>query len=149
MKSGAIDKESGPGLFSPLLATSKDINTSSCSSNVFSYLQIFVSTLGGLSFLVGTWVFYYPSWKPGGIVSAVLFTIGSLCFLTLDTQGVLASRRENIALRINAMFGWVGSLLCLVGTIGFFPAVYKEASSAVIKCFLVGTFIMACAQLRY
>jgi hypothetical protein len=56
--------------------------------------------------VAGTGCYYFPDWQQGGLVAAVLYTIGSVGFLSVDTQEALTFTKESIYLRVNIMCSW-------------------------------------------
>ena len=78
---------------------------------------------GGTTFILGSELLYNPGYPNGAILSALLYTIGSFGFLFVDVLEFLAFTHDNW-LRSNVVVSMCGSLLYVIGSIGFFPAVY-------------------------
>uniref|UniRef100_A0A6T8JY80 YrhK domain-containing protein n=1 Tax=Hemiselmis andersenii TaxID=464988 RepID=A0A6T8JY80_HEMAN len=104
--------------------------------------------VGGWSFVFGTWMLLgYPEWDGRLYYSALWYTIGSAGFLCLDTQEAVTYAQESKWVRMNIMCNWWGSVLYLVGSVGFFPSVYAWSDQIGIQGFIQGSFVIGLSEL--
>ncbi len=100
---------------------------------VWQFFHAFFFLLGGTTFIAGTGTYYYPEWEDGPFFSALLYTIGSCGFLAVDTQEFLTFTNEPMLIRTNILCSWTGSLLYVIGSVGFFPVVYAMSDQIGIQ----------------
>ena len=100
---------------------------------------------GGLTFIAGTAVLYWPASPPLATLSAALYTVGSLGFLFVDVQEFFTFVSEPV-LRANIALSATGSLLYVLGSLGFLPAV--EAATPIVGTwgFLLGSALIFVSQ---
>jgi hypothetical protein len=98
-----------------------------------------------LTFIAGTAVLYWPPSPPLATLSAALYTVGSLGFLFVDVQEFFTFASEPM-LRANIALSATGSLLYVLGSLGFLPAV--EAATPIIGTwgFLLGSALIFVSQ---
>ena len=104
---------------------------------------------GGLTFIAGTLVLYWPQSALLAALSAALYTAGSLGFLAVDVQEFFTFTSER-PLRANIALSACGSLLYVVGSAGFFPAAEAVAPAVGVWGFLLGSaliFVSQCMKL--
>ena len=111
--------------------------------------------IGGFTFIFGTAVYYFPDWEDSYLWGGVLYTIGSSGFLGVDVMELFTFTSDTV-LSINIFCSATGSLLYVIGSIGFIPAVYEsEATWNVIGFtpattgvygFIAGSFFIGCSQ---
>jgi len=102
---------------------------------------------GGACFVAGTAILFWPAWAESGTASAVCYTVGSACFLAVDSLEFVTYTQESKWVRINIMCSWVGSMLYLVGSVGFLPAVYDWDDQVGIQGFILGSFAIGMSEL--
>jgi hypothetical protein len=141
------DEESGSDLSLPLLLKT-DNSEQRSAGPVWNFFQSLFSLAGGVTFVIGTGIYYFRV-QHGASISALLYTIGSCCFVALDTMEIIAARKLHVAYRVNMALNWLGSALYLVGSVGFFPAVNSMSNQFSIQGFVWGSFCMGCSQIWY
>ncbi len=102
--------------------------------------------IGGFTFLIGTSLYFHPSWEYGARWSAGLYTLGSIGFLTVDVMEFFTFT-ENPIIRANMLCSIIGSLLYVIGSIGFFPEIYNDTDVIGIWGFILGSFFIGSSQL--
>ena len=108
-------------------------------------LHAFAFLEGGLTFIAGTAVLYWPASPPLATLSAALYTVGSLGFLFVDVQEFFTFVSEPV-LRANIALSATGSLLYVLGSLGFLPAF--EAATPIVGTwgFLLGSALIFVSQ---
>jgi len=104
--------------------------------HAFSFL------LGGTTFIAGTVCLFFPGYDT---LSAVLYSIGSAGFLSVDLQEFFSF--DGTILRINISMSATGSLLYLIGSLGFLPQILATYPFIGIWGFILGSFFIGCSQL--
>jgi hypothetical protein len=112
-------------------------------SVVFGWFVVFV---GGCTFIIGSTLYFFRDIPFSADISAALYTIGSICFLSVDVKDFFSSA-ENVSIRINHICSMMGSTLYLIGSIGFFPAIYNVTDSVGIWGFILGSLFVGSSQL--
>lgn len=102
--------------------------------------------IGGTSFIAGTIALYYPGWGPSAWVSALLYTVGSLGFLSVDLQEFWTYTTDPM-LRTNIALSATGSFLYVVGSVGFFPHVFSKTPVVGLLGFIGGSALIGISQL--
>jgi hypothetical protein len=102
--------------------------------------------VGGFTFVIGTLLYFHPSWEYGAACSAALYTLGSLGFLTVDVMEFFTFTEIPI-IRINISCSMTGSLFYVIGSIGFFPELYNRTDVIGIWGFILGSFFIGTSQL--
>ena len=100
---------------------------------------------GALAFVIGNFMYSNPEWEYGERWCAGIYTSGSLSFLFSDIFQFLGSVHTDIP-RTNLWWSVVGSLMYVIGSIGFFPEVYFQTNMLGIWGFILGSFIIGCSQ---
>lgn len=103
---------------------------------------------GGLTFIAGTGCLYAPaSNTAAALLSAVLYIIGSLGFLTVDVQEFFTFT-DCAPLRWNISLSAIGSTLYVLGSIGFIPSVITDSGSGLgVWGFILGSAFIGVSQL--
>ena len=101
--------------------------------------------MGGTTFIAGTACYFFPSWEAGGLIAGILYTIGSFGFLYVDVLEYFTYTGEPW-LRTNISCSAFGSLLYVVGSIGFIPSVYAITVWIGEYGFIFGSFFIGCSQ---
>ena len=102
--------------------------------------------VGGSTFVAGTALYFFPDIPFGGQWSALLYTIGSLGFLTVDVMEFFTFT-EDLLIRINIVLSMIGSTLYVIGSIGFFSQIYEITDEVGIWGFILGSFFIGSSQL--
>ena len=120
MFKGEPDYESG----APLLDDSADMMKKPAPIDAtpwWRWVHALSFLTGGVTFCAGTGVLYLPDdWVP--VVSAMLYTVGSVAFLTVDVQEFF-TYTEQTKLRLNIATSATGSALYVLGSLGFLPSI--------------------------
>ncbi|KAG1675664.1 hypothetical protein FOA52_002373 [Chlamydomonas sp. UWO 241] len=99
--------------------------------------------MGGTTFIAGTVLLFFPNMDT---LSALLYTIGSVGFALVDLQELCTfTQGHPLPLRVNIACSLVGSLLYIVGSVGFFPKLGLPAVG--IWGFILGSAAIGCSQL--
>ena len=105
--------------------------------------------LGGTTFIAGT-ALLLPSLSsaPGAaLASAAVYTLGSLGFLAVDLQELASySRADEAVLRANIFFSATGSLLYVVGSVGYVPSVAAASPQLGPVGFIAGSAAIFASQ---
>lgn len=101
---------------------------------------------GGTTFIAGTTVLFYPLWAPTAVASAVLYTVGSCGFLAVDVQEFFTYTTDPL-LRVNISLSATGSLLYVLGSVGFFPRVFAASPVIGLGGFIGGSAFIGVSQL--
>lgn len=101
--------------------------------------------LGGIAFIVGTAIFYYPSWLQGPLVAAVLYIFGSFAFFCVDILDFFTFERD-IWVRVNICLSVLGCFLKVFGSIGFLPVIYDVTPLIGMYGFLIGSLCICCSS---
>ena len=110
---------------------------------IFHWSGFFV---GGSTFVVGSTLYFFPDLMYSAEISATLYTIGSIGFLSVDVIEFFTFTEIQI-IRINIACSMIGSTLYVIGSIGFFPAVYNVTDTIGIWGFILGSFFIGSSQL--
>eukprot|EP00386_Alphamonas_edax_P013123 GDKI01040646.1.p2 GENE.GDKI01040646.1~~GDKI01040646.1.p2 ORF type:complete len:240 (-),score=76.63 GDKI01040646.1:321-1040(-) len=97
---------------------------------------------GGTTFIAGTVCLFYPGWD---FVSAFLYTLGSCGFLFVDVQEFFTF--EGLELRTNIALSAIGSTFYVIGSVGFFPAIFAWDMRMGVWGFILGSFFIGVSQL--
>jgi hypothetical protein len=109
-------------------------------SHAFGFL------LGGTTFIAGTGVLFVPNQTPLlASVSAALYTLGSVGFLYVDVLEFFTFTTLPL-LRANISLSALGSTLYVVGSVGFFPALYNVSEVPGVWGFILGSAFIAVSQ---
>lgn len=101
---------------------------------------------GGTTFIAGTAALFFPAWKEGARVSAILYTVGSCGFLAVDVQEFFTYTSDSF-LRFNISLSAIGSLLYVLGSIGFFPVIFAATPVLGLTGFIGGSLFIGISQL--
>lgn len=101
---------------------------------------------GGTTFIAGTTCYFYPEWVNGGFYAALLYTLGSFGFLSVDLLEFFTFTEDRV-IRFNIFLSATGSTFYVLGSIGFFPSVYALTSVIGIWGFILGSFFIGISQL--
>ncbi|KAG2497603.1 hypothetical protein HYH03_004347 [Edaphochlamys debaryana] len=110
-------------------------------SRAWKLLHALAFVLGGTTFISGTVALFFPGYDT---LSALLYTIGSCGFLSVDVQEFLTF--EGAVLRANIAMSLVGSSLYVVGSVGFFPSVFAWSPLIGIWGFILGSAVIGISQ---
>jgi len=102
--------------------------------------------LGGVTFWLGTFCYYYPQTLFVQNLSAWLYIIGSCGFMYVDTQEFFTFTDDKM-LRLNISMSMTGSFLYIVGSAGFLPAVMAKTMEVGIWGFIGGSFAIGVSQM--
>ncbi|CAE8610775.1 unnamed protein product [Polarella glacialis] len=100
---------------------------------------------GGVTFFIGTYLFYLPATDFLGYMSAYLYIIGSFGFLYCDVEEFFTFTDDKW-LRLNISMSMVGSALYIIGSIGFLPNVMVISPLLGILGFIGGSFAIGVSQ---
>lgn len=103
--------------------------------------------LGGTTFIGGTAILYCSSCSAAAFVSALLYTIGSFGFLSVDVLEFFTF--TSLPLRLNILASAVGSSAYVLGSIGFFPSVMSASPPGTalgVFGFEIGSGVIALSQ---
>ncbi|CAE8623112.1 unnamed protein product [Polarella glacialis] len=100
---------------------------------------------GGVTFLIGTYLFYLPATDFLGYMSGLLYIIGSCGFLYCDV-GEFFTFTDDKWLRLNISMSMVGSALNIIGSIGFLPNVMAISPLLGILGFIGGSLAIGVSQ---
>ena len=100
--------------------------------------------IGGITFILGTAVLFAPSTDASNIASAALYTAGSLGFLAVDLLEL--ATYTGFALRVNISMSATGSLLYVIGSVGFFPLIIDMTTLVGIGGFIAGSAAIGISQ---
>ena len=124
-------------------------------TKVWQFFHAFSFLVGGITFIFGTMVYYFPDWDASYLFGGVLYTTGSTGFLVVDLMEFFTFTKD-LVLRINISLSAFGSLMYVIGSIGFIPAVYEsEATWDIVGFtpattgvygFIVGSFFIGVSQ---
>ena len=101
--------------------------------------------VGGTTFIAGTACYFYPAWEAGALVAGILYTVGSCGFLYVDVLEYFTYTDEPW-LRTNISCSAIGSLLYVIGSIGYIPAVYAMTALIGEYGFIFGSLFIGCSQ---
>ena len=118
---------------------------SSASSFAWRLVHAAAFLEGGLTFVAGTAVLYWPASPQIAALSALLYTAGSLGFLAVDVQEFATFASEPV-LRANIALSATGSLLYVLGSLGFLPAAEAAAPLLGTWGFLLGSALIFASQ---
>ena len=139
------------GVYLPFLSDSSDKPTASDvglrSPFIWRFAHAFGFVLGGITFIGGTSILYYTSYSSAAFVSALLYTIGSLGFLSVDVLEFFTFTSP-LTLRLNILASACGSFAYVLGSVGFFPSIISASGAALgIYGFEIGSGAIALSQL--
>lgn len=100
--------------------------------------------LGGVLFILGSAVLLLPYSDALATLSAVLYTIGSLGFLSVDVQELLTF--TGCPLLLNIALSVTGSALYVIGSYAFLPKVYGAHPTLGVAGFVYGSACIAISQ---
>ncbi|GAX77602.1 hypothetical protein CEUSTIGMA_g5046.t1 [Chlamydomonas eustigma] len=129
----------------PLLDYSSEpkcCNSSWCTTSTFlwQFYHAFNFLLGGTTFIAGTYCLYFPSCES---LAALLYTIGSIGFASVDFQELLTY--NGFYLRTNIILSFIGSVFYIIGSVGFFPQL--QVPEVGNWGFILGSLFIGCSQL--
>ena len=102
---------------------------------------------GGVSFIIGTaLLFPSPSTYLLSLLSAIIYTIGSVGFLAVDIQEFFTFTDDNL-LRLNISISATGSLAYVIGSLGYIPSIESDYPLLGIVGFIIGSLLIFCSQL--
>lgn len=102
---------------------------------------------GGVSFIIGTaLLFPSPSTYLLSLLSAIIYTIGSVGFLAVDIQEFFTFTDDNL-LRLNISISATGSLAYVIGSLGYIPSIESDYPLLGIVGFILGSLLIFCSQL--
>ena len=109
-------------------------------------LHVAAFLLGGTTFCAGTAYLYAPaSDTTAPLWSAALYTVGSVGFLSVDVQEFFTYTAD-AALRTNIACSAAGSLLYVVGSLGFIPTLYAITPAPGELGFVLGSAAIGLSQ---
>eukprot|EP00339_Tiarina_fusa_P014672 CAMPEP_0117005958 /NCGR_PEP_ID=MMETSP0472-20121206/6359_1 /TAXON_ID=693140 ORGANISM="Tiarina fusus, Strain LIS" /NCGR_SAMPLE_ID=MMETSP0472 /ASSEMBLY_ACC=CAM_ASM_000603 /LENGTH=219 /DNA_ID=CAMNT_0004707289 /DNA_START=1527 /DNA_END=2183 /DNA_ORIENTATION=+ len=103
--------------------------------------------VGGITFILGTLCLFPEdyNWTLGFQLSASLYVIGSVGFLTVDVLEFFTFTSPKL-LRLNISFSATGSFFYVLGSIGFIPKL-DVAMSLGVWGFILGSFCIGSSQI--
>lgn len=101
---------------------------------------------GGLTFIVGTALYFAPPSDAIEILAAALYIIGSLGFLTVDVMEFYTPDYKVLPLRYNIAMSATGSFFYVLGSIGYLPSILAQTEALGVWGFIVGSFLIGCSQ---
>lgn len=105
--------------------------------------------LGGSTFVLGTTLYlldFVRTFWWTDVLSAALYTLGSLGFLAVDVQEFLTFYREPLPLRANIAMSACGSFFYVVGSVGYFPAFSAGTTLVGQVGFVLGSLLIGVSQ---
>lgn len=102
--------------------------------------------IGGCTFIIATAVLYYPEVVDFDTISAWFFTIGSVGLLAVDSMEFFTFT-DDMWLRVNIFTSLTGSMLYLLGSIGFFPEVYMRTDLLGVWGLILGSFFIGASEI--
>lgn len=113
-------------------------------STSWQVLHALAFVIGGTTFLAGTALLFIPeAWAD--TLSALLYVIGSCGFLFVDVQEFLTF--DGAVLRTNIAMSMTGSVLYVVGSVGYYPPILAWNPRMGIWGFVLGSAFIAWSQL--
>lgn len=100
--------------------------------------------IGGTTFIAGTACYYWPSSDSLSALAAVLYTVGSVGFLSVDVLEFITFL--SCPLRANISLSAIGSTLYVVGSIGFLPSIMNTTEDVGVWGFIGGSAFIGCSQ---
>jgi len=102
---------------------------------------------GGVSFIIGTaLLFPIPSTYMLSLLSAIIYTIGSVGFLAVDIQEFFTFTDDEL-LRLNISISATGSLAYVIGSLGYIPSIESDYPLLGICGFIIGSSLIYSSQL--
>ena len=101
--------------------------------------------IGGTTFIGGTAALFWPSTDASNFAAALLYTIGSCGFITVDLLEFFTFTTP-APLRANIAMSALGSAAYIVGSLGFLPSVASISSLVGVVGFIVGSALIAVSQ---
>jgi hypothetical protein len=112
---------------------------------VVHFFGVFV---GGIGYLAGSGLFYYPDSAAAVLWGAALYLVGSLGFLVADMQDLCTfARRVPRHVTANIATSVCGSIGYTVGSFGFFPAIAAASPELGAWGFVAGSAFVVVAQM--
>jgi hypothetical protein len=112
-------------------------------------VHAFAFVLGGATFVAGSACYFVPSWADGGVFAGVVYTIGSLGFLTVDLLEFFTFTRPRL-LRLNIAASAIGSLCYVIGSLFFVPVLAAAVVGGPLVGnwgFILGSWFIGCSQM--
>jgi len=100
--------------------------------------------IGGSTFIAGTACYYAPPSDAINTLAAVLYTIGSLGFLSVDVLEFLTFKE--CPLRANISLSAIGSTFYVIGSVGFLPSIMTVTTAVGVWGFIIGSAFIGCSQ---
>jgi len=113
--------------------------------NVWMFFHFLGFFTGGFTFIIGTWLYYFPNVAEAAEWSGWLYTIGSVGFLSVDVIEFFTFT-DDVLLRINIFLSLTGSTFYVIGSIGFIPEVYNVTPFVGIWGFILGSLFIGVSQ---
>jgi hypothetical protein len=101
--------------------------------------------IGGMTFIFGTLCYYFPKWTDGAFDAAFLYTLGSVGFLYVDLLEFFTFTDDGW-MRANIAMSAVGSTFYVIGSVGFFPAIFNASMTCGLVGFIVGSACIGASQ---
>ena len=140
----------------PLLGSGSGTNvvggepTPLTSTFAWRFLHALSFLIGGITFVGGSVLLFFPAWPPAAALAAWLYTVGSAGFLLVDVQEevTLLTLGRKDALAVNVGLSMVGSAFYVAGSVGYFPSVAASWPSLGLWGFLLGSALIGASQVR-
>ena len=101
--------------------------------------------IGGTTFIFGTLCYYFPTWTEGAFDASFLYTLGSVGFLYVDLLELFTFTDDGW-IRANIVMSTVGSTFYVIGSVGFFPAIFNASMTCGLLGFIFGSACIGASQ---
>lgn len=104
--------------------------------------------VGGITFIIGTAMYYDPDMSlEESNLAAALYIIGSCGFLTVDVMEFFTPDFTWYPLRANLALNACGSILYVLGSIGFLPAIMNSSNQLGAWGFILGSALIGVGEI--
>jgi hypothetical protein len=103
--------------------------------------------LGGLTFIIGTGLFFLDQTPAIATTAAILYIIGSCGFLTVDVMEFFTPAYRWCPLRGNIALNAVGSALYVAGSVGFLPTIMNVNNALGVWGFILGSALIGMGEI--